>query len=648
MRKNTQETIILNEKANCKIPGKLIQKINKKHPGKNYTKHIQPSRKILLAAAIGILLITNSTHIQAAQKNITVGLYENSPKIFTNEQGQPSGIFIEILDTIAKKQDWEITYIPGTWSECLERLKNGTIDLMPDVAFTAERESLFSFPQTPVISSWSQVYAKKESGIETIFDLNNKVVGVLEGSIQYDVFNSMVEGFGLEITLKTAASYEQLFEMAKNGEMEAAIANNYYGLTHAKEMGLEDTTIIFSPASLYFAATSGDPKQLLSDLNKELLELKRNPKSVYYEILNRWTGKAITYTMPPWLKLLLSILGTLILAAIFGSILLQRKVHERTKELREINAEMEQRIHERTAELHAAMERALEADQLKSAFLATMSHELRTPLNSIIGFTGILLQNLAGPLNPEQKKQMLMVQSSARHLLDLINDVLDISKIEAGQLNLEKQRFEVMDSLEKVLGIVTPLANQKKLDLKLVVRNNLGAIMGDRRRFEQILVNLVNNAIKFTDQGSVVVRCEKSEKMIHIQVIDTGIGIPQEERKRLFVPFQQISSGLDRKHEGTGLGLSICLKLLKLMGGSIAVESEPGKGSTFSIQIPIEGQVVLEAIEATPRKVSARLEGTQKSSAEIVAEVNSEAGVDTDPDNQKQQTRTIETREEEI
>ena len=157
----------------------------------------------------------------------------------------------------------------------------------------------------------------------------------------------------------------------------------------------------------------------------------------------------------------------------------------------------------RTAELAVAKERAESADRLKSAFLATMSHELRTPLNSIIGFTGIMLQGLAGPLNAEQTKQLGMVQSSARHLLALINDVLDISKIEAGQLEIRAEQFDLRSSLEKVAALVKPLAEKKGLALRVVLSPDVGQAVSDRLRVEQVLLNLLNNAVKFTERGEV-------------------------------------------------------------------------------------------------------------------------------------------------
>lgn len=267
--------------------------------------------------------------------------------------------------------------------------------------------------------------------------------------------------------------------------------------------------------------------------------------------------------------------------------------------LRELNETLEQKVAARTGELQAALVRARAADEIKSAFLATMSHELRTPLNSIIGFTGIVLQGLAGPLSAEQTKQLGMVQGSARHLLDLINDVLDISKIEAGQLEIRAEPFDLRASLDRVIASVRTMADRKGLALDTVICAEPFEMVSDRRRIEQILLNLLNNAIKFTEHGGVTVTAGLVDGFraqpdlpprpaVRLQVADTGIGIKPDDLATLFQPFRQLDAGLTRQHEGTGLGLAICRRLAVLLQGEITVSSVWSKGSEFTVTVPLQ------------------------------------------------------------
>ena len=289
-----------------------------------------------------------------------------------------------------------------------------------------------------------------------------------------------------------------------------------------------------------------------------------------------------------------SYLGVAAASTLLLSTLVAARSRDRAR-LKDYQDELERRVEERTVELRrtleqleGAKERAEEADNLKSAFLATMSHELRTPLNSIIGFTGILVQKMSGPLNEEQEKQLGMVRTSATHLLSLIGDILDISKIEAGQLTLSHSPFAFDEVVAKAVQTVRPLAEKKGVSLSMDIAGEVTTLTGDVRRVEQILLNLLGNAVKFTERGEISVNCLREGGCYRTWIRDTGIGIAAEELPRLFQPFRQVDSGLSRKYEGTGLGLSICKRLVEFMGGTIEVESRLGVGSLFSFALPLE------------------------------------------------------------
>jgi signal transduction histidine kinase len=272
--------------------------------------------------------------------------------------------------------------------------------------------------------------------------------------------------------------------------------------------------------------------------------------------------------------------------------------HDRAAEgLRRARDEMEQRVRERTAELVQANQRLQELDRLKSQFLATTSHELRTPLNSIIGFTGILRRGFAGPINEEQQRQLGMVFGSAKHLLALINDLLDLSRIEAGKVELACEPFDFVEVVEEVVQTLQPVATQKNLRLQTDLPGPVIPIVGDRKRCFQVLLNLANNAVKFTPKGEVKIIARTERDTLRVSVADTGIGIKPEQMGMLFEAFRQLDGTARRIYEGTGLGLHLCRRLLTLMDGEISVESEYGKGSRFTFTLP--RQLSSEAAQRT-------------------------------------------------
>ena len=802
-----------------------------------------------LCLALVVLAVLTPKTAFGQSRTVRVGVYQNEPKIFMDENGRASGIFIELLEEIGVREGWTLDYVPCEWAACLQALADGKIDLMPDVAYSQERDAIYDFHETPVLESWSRVYASSKTPINKNSDLDGKRIAVPQGSIQQRVFQQLMDGFGYKVSLIPADSFEAAFEMAANGSADAAIANTFFGDYFYQDYGLAKTTIDFQPVDLYYATAQGRNHDLLDAIDRYLGEWIPKPGSPYNTTLGQWTQKATAYRVPLSVLWLVGSITGLLVAAVGMVLLLRQQVKVRTRhleqagadlqeseeryrtlanispvgifhtdssgatqyvnpkwceisgqsleeargegwlqavhpddrarlgqgwrestrlqeasfsdyrfvrpdgtmawvlgqavpernpenqivgyvgtvtditrrkqdeaalqaserqlsliyanisddlyylavepddrfrfistnlafqrrsgltedqiagrlvqevipepaqalvlencrkatrtrntaswqevlvhpagdrygeasvipildangectrllgtihditeqvraetQLRRLNAELEERVARRTEELNAALRQAQEADRLKSAFLATMSHELRTPLNSIIGFTGVLLQGLAGPLNAEQAKQLGMSRDSARHLLALINDVLDISKIEAGQLEVARAPFEMRAAIEDTLRGVSPLAEKKGLALSVAIASHVGVVVSDRRRVEQILLNLLGNAIKFTEHGEVRLACRAQAAELEISVQDTGIGIRPEDLGKLFEPFHQLETGLNRRHEGTGLGLAICKNLVSLLGGQIRAESQWGAGSTFTFTLPL-------------------------------------------------------------
>ncbi len=293
-----------------------------------------------------------------------------------------------------------------------------------------------------------------------------------------------------------------------------------------------------------------------------------------------------------------------LLSRIIGLILdrpnLLKAIREQGEELSRINERFERKVKERTEELER-MNRELErASQHKSRFIANMSHELRTPLNSILGFSEVLMGKIFGELTENQERYVRNIHSSGKHLLELVNNVLDIAKIEAGKYEMSYETFPVEDMFGEITAVITPMAEKKSIDLDLDIDNEVGPITADVVKLKQVFYNLLSNAIKFTPEGgkvSIAVRKEAGrgeaadQDIITFAVSDTGIGIAPDDIHRIFDEFEQADSAFSRQYGGAGLGLALTKKLVELHGGEVSVESRLGEGSTFTVSIPVVAQM---------------------------------------------------------
>ncbi len=264
-----------------------------------------------------------------------------------------------------------------------------------------------------------------------------------------------------------------------------------------------------------------------------------------------------------------------------ASVQLERKVQEATAELAEQNELLRRQ--------HIELE---QASALKSQFLANMSHEFRTPLNAILGYTHMLLNNVTGPVTEPQRKSLTRIDSNSRHLLARINDILDITRIEAGRMPLNATSFGIGELFEEVQAELEPIIKRSNLSVTTRMRGTVPSIRSDRQKVKQIVLNLLSNALKFTPAGSVKMTAsfDKRARQVAISVKDTGVGIPFADQAKVFEDFRQLDSSPARGYGGTGLGLSICRRLANILGGSIGLESEPGKGSTFTLWLPAKAR----------------------------------------------------------
>jgi signal transduction histidine kinase/ActR/RegA family two-component response regulator len=261
-----------------------------------------------------------------------------------------------------------------------------------------------------------------------------------------------------------------------------------------------------------------------------------------------------------------------------------------------LNARLFRELEHKSVELEVA-------SRHKSEFLASMSHELRTPLNAVIGFSEVLLDRMFGDINPRQEEYLRDIWNSGKHLLQLLSEILDLSKVEAGRMELETDQFSLADAIDYAISMVHERANRRGLQLVVNVDPELGVVEADELRFKQVVLNLLSNAVKFTSEGGVVtVAATKSDAAVSVTVTDTGVGVAPEDRERIFESFQQGRRGVSTQ-EGTGLGLTLCRRIVGLMGGHMWLDSEVGVGSTFGFTIPLRS---LTAVPTAPTETNGR------------------------------------------
>ncbi len=312
-------------------------------------KNNMTKKSILIYALTALMIpllcsIATADSVLGMDQYVYVGVYQNKPKIFTDENGKASGLFIDLLHEIAEAEDWTLIYVPCEWAQCLESLKNGGIDLMPDVAYSQVRDRQFDFHHLPVVESWSRLYTQRGRDISTMKQLVGKRVALLKGSIQEAEFEMMMRGFGYEVETVRTKSYEESFRLTQQGKADAAVTNHFFGDYFYRDYNLTKTPVVFQMSQLFYATPEGRNPDLLRDIDKHLETWRIEPNSVYYTILARWMDKAPVRILPSYIPWIIGIIISLLILAGAMIAILRMEVKKRTKSLEERSAELKEAL----------------------------------------------------------------------------------------------------------------------------------------------------------------------------------------------------------------------------------------------------------------------------------------------------------------
>jgi signal transduction histidine kinase/CheY-like chemotaxis protein len=540
-----------------------------------------------------IVLIAEGTSLVAARE-VTVGVYENPPKVFTHADGKPAGIFVDIVEEIAQREDWTLRYVHGSWPQCLERLESGAIDLMVDVAYSRERAGKYDFCEDDVIANWAQVYTRRGVKIKLITDLEGLRLATLRQGIHLSRFKDLAEGFGFSYDLTLVDTYESVFRMLQEERVDAGIVNRVYGYANEDQYKVIRSPVVFSPTSLRFAVQKGENADVILAIDRRLREMKKEKASVYHQSLKRWLGETTKLRLPYWIGWSLGAAAGGLLLLFLMSLLLRHQVNKKTAYLRLANAELEKQVHE-TMKAHLDLKRSEEAlirqERLSALGRLTsgIAHDFNNMLIPILGYSDLLLENPDLLKDPQKALSMLeSIQASACTSRDTVKR---LQEFRGADPTPGMESVRISELVSEVVEATRPLWKSQREAHSIPTRIIEDVVPLDltvtlsKSQFSEALMNLLLNALDAVSSGGeVTIRAfVDNDETFALEVRDTGVGMSESVARQCLEPFFS-TKGKD----GTGIGLAMVHGIVKRHKGELSIDTSPESGTTIAMRIPLD------------------------------------------------------------
>ncbi len=528
--------------------------------------------------------------MHADSLTVRVGVEDNLPLQSISYSSQPEGLVLDVLRYIAGEEDWQLEFVSCEWARCLEMLENGEIDLLGGIAYSETRAQRFDFSSEALITNWGMVCVDPISKIDSILDLQDRSIAMLPDDIYTLAFQDLMHSFGIDFTEIQADTYAEALAAIQAGTADAGVVSRLFATQNAGDYDVIPSTIIFNPIEIRYAATKGRHSELLQTIDSNLIALKENPSSYYYQALSKWFGGAY-HEVPSWVGWLLSFTGWAIIVFLIAMFSLRRQVQARTAELaegyqqlqvefaerrkaelalRDLNEQLEQRVKERTAQLE-------NVNKELEAFAYSVSHDLRSPVRAIEAYSDIILSEYSADLSEEARFYQERVRANAMEMDHLIEALLVFSR-----LNRQALTKELVDPAAIAQQVVSDQAHEIQNKKTAIRVEPMPLCSADLILLKQVYANLISNAIKFSQEKpepKIVVGCKQELNEIVYFVQDNGVGFDMEIKDRLFEAFKRLHAA--DEYEGHGIGLAMVQRIVQRHGGRIWADSVQGEGATF-------------------------------------------------------------------